>query len=324
METVVKRRVDYLDCARALCMLWIVGVFHMYGYMGRQATAFMTEITYGTLSTFVYLGGGFVGRVKFDSPTVNGTVRLVWGYYKKRIVRIYPLMFIASIGFMVTYGGSWKISIANFFGVTMLVGKAPLTLWFVGMQILFYIITPWLQIVSKRVNRLIPCIVVYLCFYVMTQLAGSDTRLLMYFPVWCAGLYIGERHIMERQKLSWINLLIFCFIGLACIYGDAGEVTSGTSVIGFILMGAFIVIFLEFCRAISKCRRLTDVLCKISYASMVAYMFHRPTFCVLQYVIGNFSFWTAYLLILPTFLIVCYGIQAVYDRFVRNVSKANG
>lgn len=64
---------------------------------------------------------------------------------------------------------------------------------------------------------------------------------------------------------------------------------------------------------------LSKLLCPISYASMCAYLFHRPFYYYLMRWKGYFSIWDAYILFLPMLLFLCYGVQRLYDKFVQQV-----
>lgn len=60
----MKKRVLFLDFARMLCMLWIVGVWHMQAYLsdGFAVQNRITEnVTIGVLATFTFISGFFLG-----------------------------------------------------------------------------------------------------------------------------------------------------------------------------------------------------------------------------------------------------------------------
>lgn len=81
-----KKRVIFLDCARALCMIWIVGFWHMQEYTNLSLTGiFFSNITNGVLATFTLISGYFLGQKNISS--IQDTVT----FYKKRLLRFYPL-----------------------------------------------------------------------------------------------------------------------------------------------------------------------------------------------------------------------------------------
>ena len=62
-----KPRIKFLDCSRALCMLWIVGIWHMQEYMGLNFQNPITKnVTAGVLATFTLISGYFIGKNKFE------------------------------------------------------------------------------------------------------------------------------------------------------------------------------------------------------------------------------------------------------------------
>lgn len=57
-------RIKYLDNIRALCMIWIVGIWHMSDYCGKSIDNVYTQnITYGVLGAFTFLSGAMMGGV---------------------------------------------------------------------------------------------------------------------------------------------------------------------------------------------------------------------------------------------------------------------
>ena len=60
------KRISYMDTMRALCMLWIIAIWHIGRYLetGRTFVPYneYTEcITTGILATFTFLSGYFLG-----------------------------------------------------------------------------------------------------------------------------------------------------------------------------------------------------------------------------------------------------------------------
>ena len=59
-----KKRVPYLDTARALCMFWIVGIWHMQTYLSNGIqiqNQYTNYITVSVLATFTFISGFFLG-----------------------------------------------------------------------------------------------------------------------------------------------------------------------------------------------------------------------------------------------------------------------
>ena len=67
----IKKRLEFVDCSRALCMLWIVGVWHMFGYLNNINEAILSStitssITNGVLATFTFISAYFLGQKKIS------------------------------------------------------------------------------------------------------------------------------------------------------------------------------------------------------------------------------------------------------------------
>ena len=88
-------RKKYLDCARAVCMLYIVGFWHLFDYTGKSIVNPLTsQITYGVLATFTFISSFFLGRKKITD------MKSVLSFWGKRLIHFYPLF--GSVLYIVT------------------------------------------------------------------------------------------------------------------------------------------------------------------------------------------------------------------------------
>ena len=127
----------------------------------------------------------------------------------------------------------------------------------------------------------------------------SRKRIVMYFPVYCFGLF-GSQILKLSEKIS----VPFFLIGL---------VLSASSTISIVYFGSNLLteIFVAFSHyiliiEISKLISfgvINKVFYLISYASMCAYLFHRQYPGLLKALIGDFNIFLAYLVIIPFFLL---------------------
>ena len=74
-----------LDITRAICILWIVGVWHLQDYFAQLnfANDVTKMITAGVLVTFTFLSGLFLGKKKISALQ----------FYQGRLKRFYILFF---------------------------------------------------------------------------------------------------------------------------------------------------------------------------------------------------------------------------------------
>lgn len=89
----MKNRVYYLDTARALCMLWIIGVWHIGAYAEKvflKSNIYTNPITVGVLATFTFISGKFLGKSLHSAKEVIS-------FYARRLKRFYPLFLLACI-----------------------------------------------------------------------------------------------------------------------------------------------------------------------------------------------------------------------------------
>ena len=139
-------RIKYLDNIRALCMIWIVGIWHMSDYCDNAINNIFTQnITYGVLGAFTFLSGVMMGGYSIES------LQDLRKFYKKRLLRIYPLFAVSCTSLLVLHylmhvqlisGVSQYIF--TMLGLSIILTPAPGTIWYVSMILLFYILTPFL------------------------------------------------------------------------------------------------------------------------------------------------------------------------------------
>lgn len=146
-------------------------------------------------------------------------------FYKKRVLRIYPLYWIALIVsiFCIIYlhmqlynsvGFDAGKIIVNFFGLQSLTGMVFLTYWFIGIILIFYALYPIIIHVSKNTRHialLSLCITAFLlCAYAVFR--NIDYRLFFYFMVFASGIIARRIDVFEQGKLEKYIPLVAFFI----------------------------------------------------------------------------------------------------------------
>jgi len=79
------------------------------------------------------------GKYKFTGSLLNSQVKK---FYLKRILRFYPLFFIATAALLLIDFNSSKASLMGLIGAAPFVRESPKTLWYISMLMIFYLITP--------------------------------------------------------------------------------------------------------------------------------------------------------------------------------------
>ena len=174
------RRIISFDVARALCIIYIVGVWHLSDYTvyGKEILGVYGSIlTKSALACFTFLSGFFLGK-KDCKP---------YSFYVGRFKRFYPLFFIACltafIGGWFTDGRQFLFTVS---GLSNFVLPYPKTYWYMSMLLVFYMITPailWKKnaVMGGAISLMIGVLFLIL-IYVINNVCPIDTRFSFYFP----------------------------------------------------------------------------------------------------------------------------------------------
>ncbi|MBR4235944.1 MAG: acyltransferase [Clostridia bacterium] len=322
---IATQRIIYLDCARALCMLYIIAVHHIEEYL--QNPIFSTDnglrwdasITTVVLGTFSFLSGFFLlnGRIKNKTD--------MYSFIKKRVLRIYPLFLISTITLtVISLLLGEEVSILKFLltllGVVCYVMPPPMTIWYVSMIISFYIFSMFLLTLGNKYRWLLS-IAIYLLFIIVRQfeILNIDDRILVYWPVYNMGGIVAskKRLLLKIKKLRFILIpTVLMLIGI--IFFDYYSIIKDTLLAA---LGVPIVLFVAI--QLEKVLYLGSVLTKVSYASFVAYLFHRQYFAALHGLLGKISLTCALFVWVPILLLISYYVQKVYDVVIHKLLEVS-
>lgn len=318
----MNKRVAFFDCARSLCMLFIVAYWHIYAHFSTPAdipAPWGGSLSRGVLASFFFISAYFLGKKPVTS------VRDALSFYKKRLLRFYPLYFLSATSlllvhylFKVDYISSFRQYILSLFGLSCFFTPAPKTIWFVSMLIPFYLVTPLINAFRRVWQKAVCCILIFMAMWGM-GLCGIpvDSRLALYFPVYSAGIILGSCiSISERPRPSVLagGFLLFCAGVL--LFGRTGRF-----IWHYPVMAGFIPFIIEAGKLLSGPALLSRVFRFISYGSMAAYLFHRQLLGIPLVLMGQLPVWFFYLIILPVILIVSWFIQFIYDRLLGRMIK---
>lgn len=317
-----KGRIVYIDCARAICAIWIVCVWHISDYTIFNIHNTLTgAITSGVLATFIFISGHFMGKKKIDTIT---SAKI---YIKKRLLRFYPLFFLSctSLYLLHIIAGSnaivsFKQYILTLCGLSCIITPAPSTIWFISMLFLFYMITPVILVQRTVKRKWIIGTVIYLIFILLYTLIDIDERVLLWYPAYCMGLLIKTENIqVEEFCFSKFCVGIFGFSLLVFIEAKAAHLNF-VGGIEFCYAICFVIVILELCKLLSSNRMIMRAGVVVSYASMAMYLFHRQVYGVLSHFTGDFSIMICVLCIIIVF-VFSYSIQYFYDYLIDIATK---
>ena len=325
-----KQEADYI---RAVCTVWIIALWHLPDYM--ESSGFCvkltgplpSQITFSVLAVFTYLSGYFSCRNKISGAGD------AFRYYKKRLIRIYPLFAAACLAFAVLSINPKNTVPYLLSGFGFLKYPYPLTLWFVCMLLVFYFFAPFLAYqAGKKSYMVLGILSVFIetVFFMVHKMLDADIRLFYYWPFFvsgmaCSGIDISfllqaaaERggvkisrfFIWIKGYLIWISFPLYILLA-----GNAGTEFNFYTIICSLF---FLICMYSFGSMLSgKSFRIYGLVREISYASMCAYLFHRPILQIIMIFCGKLSILAAYAGALPVIFIVSHLIQRLYDNILR-------
>lgn len=308
-------RILYLDIARSLSVLWIVGYWHLREYC-RVKVAFYGDghITDVVLGLFMLLSGFFMARYQFADFWPS-----VWAFYKKRCKRIYILYAISAVTlYLIGFNPGIGCLVTTLTATSAYIPPQPNTLWFIAMLLSFYLLTPflWHRKTSRSLLRMLG---VFVLFFLLRWWQGSvDFRFFWCFPLYCAGLYMGKNeHLME--VLLKDGVAVVSAIALTAILYVFSRASVSLPMQYVILpFGIQLVLYVSRYLALLPVDGLVG---KIAYGSMCAYLFHRQVYMLLMWVcaqtgVADIPVWLFFASFLTVCIAVSYTIQYCYDKII--------
>jgi len=308
-----------IDVMRAVSMLYIIGFWHLLDYT-RVARWHYNPVTYRltvlALALFVLISGFLTGRK--DGGLARGEI---WRFCATRFWRIY-LPFVIASGLFLAANISDTLALVK--GVTlvaMLLAPPPLTLWFVSMIVLFYLIAPLL--IGLRGNEVayiaLCAVIVGTMILYQAETGRMDIRLIIYFPCFAAGIFLAGGSL-PSSTLSLIGLLLLATLSLVpTLARPSGSLEADPWAMPWALFGS-IAVFVVVMQA-GRNLKPPAILTQFSEASFFMYLLHRPLYLWMQMVWfpSNEKEQVAYLLFvcLPVIGIVAWLCQRAYAGFLQ-------
>ena len=304
------------DIARSLCALEIIGFWHVLAYINAEKGNVMVwggHLTVFCLSVFTFISGYFMSRYKFE---IVSDVKL---FFKKRLVRFFPLFFLSASSLYV--GGlimnhSWFVDIKQFIltvtGFSCFAPPMVGTLWYISMLMFFYMITPVLS--CGKYNK---WIAFALCFIIgANKITQIDSRFFMYMPVYILGLWFPDFFAKKINEYAYNHkmLLFVCSVFLLCLDISIYGLIDYNPFFRFvaILIGTCSILFMSF--VLSSLKWILPFFSFLAYSSMAAYLFHRQIYECFRILMPDRIIPLALMLIA---IVVCfclsYVIQKIYD-----------
>jgi|688.fasta_scaffold262001_2 peptidoglycan/LPS O-acetylase OafA/YrhL len=328
-----------IDLLRGGSMLYIVGFWHLLGYVDGidgYKNAVTYRLTIAVLGLFTLMAGALAGRRE-----VRGLADLLQ-YYRARAIRILPPYALAVVLFVPTGLLQWPDVPRGLLLLPAFDGEPLRTLWYVNVLLVYYALAPLLLLLRHRLHatgagRGWALILVGACSLLALGLLvrlcpGLDPRFALYFPAFATGLLLAHP-LLDPQRRAFSRLqrailLVLAVAAVAFTLGVEGRdfETSLRSLPMATILPALAVL--------AGTRRwhglnLPGWMQAVSYASYFMYLFHRP---ILRFVTDSavgFSVpqpWPLLLILLligmPLVVAISWWGQRLYDQSLKASSRA--
>lgn len=313
-----------IDLIRSICMLYIVGYWHLFNYTNPFSiyNNIITQIiTRTALATLVLFSGFFAAK-----GLTNNSLSVKM-FYLKKVIRIYPLYIVSLLVFLFLKIISPKVALLSLFSLSMFIKPAPATLWFITMILIFYLVTPILCKITtncglRKTIIIILSIVLFLLIYdYFTSML--DIRIVMYIPAYVFGVYLSKHKIIIKYNYQSIILAFIIISPLALPYYTNTN-PHIASVCKIPIITLFSLMIFNWAKKY-KPKTHEKLITKISYTTWCMYLFHRPIYLILTkiYFPDVLLLQVTYLLIigLPIIMISSYIIQRINDIAITLTSK---
>ena len=301
------KRILIFDIMKAICVIEIVAFWHMFDYTSINAdnVMFGNDLTSAVLAAFTFSSGFFLGKKQVDVRT----------FYKTRLKR-FMLPLLASLLVFWLFGNiSLKTMLLSTTGLSCFIPPMAPTLWFFSMIILYYLFTPFFLYGIGQMNktdRIIHILISSFLVYAVFLLLGVDERIQHYFLFYTLGMLADMECVRSISSVNICYKIGGGIVWLVCSY--VGVPVFITDCLGILIL-IFISEFIEE-KANEKSKLL---LCKISYASMFAYLFHRQFYQIAKRLFATpnetIPYYGIIITVILIFILSYYG-QKIYDKIV--------
>lgn len=330
----IERRLQALDVLRALAVILLIlhhGGMYNFSPLGFDLKQLRGFVGLYLLGSFVFLSG----CLSIRSVEGLGLRR----FLAKRLVRIYVPYVITLVLFL------WLIEpelsgpdlILHLLGAQVLLAPkftTPiLTLWFIGLILLCYVILAVLTRTLKRPSSIfLGCLAVFTVAGILREYVGViHHTFFYYFPAFAAGAILTQAGLLERMSKRPFALLPFGLLSALGVVLLSPHLTQlGRTVdLGMIAaISVFLAGTIPFTLALATRFVAFGIglrlIQRISYSAFFSYLLHRPVWaiCLALYAPESRelrSLWlllTGFGLVLP----IAYYAQRLFDRILRTTS----
>lgn len=233
----MNNKIIAFDFLRALAIIMIIPahlssyLFSTYGKL--TLYAFDPYFANMGLGLFIFMSGYLL---YYNNHSIN-SLQNVFDFYKKRLLRIYPLYWAALATFVLVFfvfasrlnSGfvypnsetvfSFSNVLVHALGLQILLAPAyaspMLTLYFIGLIVIFYAIYPFIIMYSKSTKHLLlVSFIVYFGFFIISRVFNIiDHRFFMFFLVFVFGILTCRESLFGKsikisEKIPFVYILL--------------------------------------------------------------------------------------------------------------------
>ncbi len=316
-----KKHLVEVDILKGLAIiLVIISHFHLYLFNNPEYTElFDPYMAYFGLAIFFFLSGYtlYINNNKFDN------IGDVINFYKKRLLRILPLYWVALLVFLIFYDASsgfrsyylepasyYDFSLTSFIihfaGLQTLTGKFIGGMWFIGTIIVYYLVYPLIVYFSKNLKYMLAAIAVLLVAFVLLYTPLhiiKDGHVPLFISIFASGIIANKINLFYNKDYEKyfavlpIVLVLTLLIDIKLFDSGSFVLNESFSIIKFgfyfffrniLLLTVGILSFLSVRPFIGYLdHRARDFFSKLSFGSYAAYLFHMQLFPILMLAMGQ-------------------------------------
>ena len=228
------QKLPEIDMLRIISILIVVFLIHIplsyayYFYIDlNQFSVFLVNNVgiYVSMGSFVFVSG-FGLYLNPNNRRINSVKKLT-SFLKKRFIRVFPLYWIAIVLFLFFVGYSTTdplYLLFHFLGMQMIVapnfGPPMLTLWFIGIIVIYYLIYVVLNSLGS-IKRIIPASIAIFFFFVLLKgfFGLVEYRFFYYYFIFITGIiaahiYTSPLYNRFKERLRKISSVILLLVPL--------------------------------------------------------------------------------------------------------------
>ena len=305
------KRLQYIDIARIIAMLSIVGWHHLIqytgtGYIERYTFDGQNTIIMMMLGLFMFISGYLLGHKSLLS---KGEIK---AFYVGRIKRFYILYALSALSlFFLGFNSEVSVLITTLTMTSSFILPQPNTLWFLSMLACFYMVTPLIRLRNGLGGGLL--LLLAIALHVVLP-KGIDERFFIYFPLYCIGMMVANTSFLDRlTKSHLIGIMVVAVAVMIFFLSTRYEWLAYV----FVPIGIIGVLFIS---RLMESERLSKLIGFVAYSSMCAYLFHRQIFIVAYVLVGGgkgIPLWEMLSLVLPICIVISFYTQKIYDIIIK-------